>query len=288
MDYTSKELKDKVYHQIRENLPSEVKILYICLTGSQGKNMASAESDYDVRVIIQNPFESYILQRPKQNIAIKTELDGKELEGQAIDIIKAFDYALETNAFMVDLLRGIPMFCESKELIDELRRVFHTGFLPIVPLYAFQGILFHYLSRELKEKPKGKEKHQEREFLEKVPVKAIVECIFVILEIRCVLAEKDILNYFDIDKLMEFAGEDEGVMRPLIQLRRTDRKQKVPVSEEVKKLIEKTLASVDEFREKYTKEKKQEATSNRATLRTEIDKICLEMICGGARNTAGK
>jgi len=285
MNSINDELKKNMYLRIREALPSELKILYICLTGSQGKNMASAESDYDVRVVIQNSFDSYILQRPKQTIQIKTELDGRELEGQAVDIIKAFDYSLETNAFMLDLLRGIPIFCESQELIDQLRVAFHQGFLPIVPLYAFQGILYHYLARELKEKGSKKDKAEDRAFLKEAPVKFIVECIFVVLEIRCVLAEKDISTYFDIEKLLEFAGDDEEFMRPMIQLRRTDRKQKVPVTEEFIKMVQKTLTLVDEFKEKYSKEKKQVVNDNRAALRQEIDKTCLELICKSREST---
>jgi len=275
----SEELKKNMYNQIRGALSSELKILFISLTGSQGKNMASAESDYDVRVIVQNTFQSYILQRPKQTIQVKTELDGRELEGQAVDIIKAFDYSLETNAFMLDLLRGIPIFCESKELIEQLRVTFLQGFLPIVPLNAFQGILYHYLSRELKEKGAKGEKPEDRKLLAEAPVKAVVECIFVALEIRCVLAGKNISEYFDIDKLMEFAGEDEGFMKPLIELRRTDRKQKVPVTEEFIKTIEKTLALVDEYKGQFSKEKKQVVNDTRAAMREEVDRTCLELIC---------
>jgi len=278
MDTINEELKNNIYLRIREAIPSELKILYICLTGSQGKNMASAESDYDTRVIVQNPLENYIFKRSEETARFKNELDGRELEGQAIDIIKAFDYSLENNACMLDILRGTPVFCESKELIDQLRMVFERGFEPIITLTAFQAILYHYLTTYLQERSSKKEKIQDRKFIKEAPVKFLVECIFIALEIRCVLAEKDIFEYFDIDKLMEFAGEDEEFMRPLIRLRRTDRIYKVPITEEFIKLIKKTIALLDEYKEKVSKEKKQVVDDNKTILRKEIEKTCLGLI----------
>jgi len=278
MDSFTEELKNNIYLRIREALPSEIKILYICLTGSQGKNMASADSDYDTRVIIQNPLESYVFQRSEQTLRFKTELDGRELEGQAVDIIKAFDYSLENNACMLDILRGTPVFCESKELIDQLRAVFDRVYEPIITLTAFQGILYHYLTTYLQEKDSKKGKIENRKFYKEAPVKFLVECFFVVLEIRCVLAEKNIFEYFDIDKLMEFAGEDEGFMRPLIELRRIDRIHKVQITEDFVELIKRTLALLDGYKEKVSKEKKQVVDDNKAAIRKDIEKNCLELI----------
>src|SRR5690348_599121 len=144
MDYSNKKFQEEIYKAIREEIPERLKILFICLTGSRGKNLASNESDFDVRVITQSPLNDYIFKHTKETIKLRTDisLNGKDqviLEGQAVDILKVFDYALETNSFMLDLLRGIPLYSESDEVIDQLRLTYKQLFRPDVPFRHLKG-----------------------------------------------------------------------------------------------------------------------------------------------------
>ena len=264
------EFNKQFYEAVRAALPADIKILFISLTGSQGKNLAASDSDYDIRVIILSPYDKYLLQKPKQTIQINTTFQGVTLEGTAVDLIKAFGYALETNPFIIDTLRGIPVYNESEELLESLRRVFIEAYLPLVPMNAFQGILYHFLNRELKDK--------DRKYLEKAPAKAIVESLFIVLEIRCVLTGKNILNYFDIDKLLEFAGEEEQFMKDMVDRRRKNKKEEIPITEKLDKIIQGCLEEAEKFVKSFAKDEKERIHAKREELKEEVDKVCLEII----------
>ena len=271
MQFANEEFKHQFYTTIREALPSDVTIQYICLMGSQAKNLASADSDYDVRVIITSPHKHYVLQRPHQAIRINTTFQGKELEGTAFDIIKAFEYALETNLTMVEILRGVPIYESSEKIFQQLKRVLLEAYLPTVTLNALQGKIYYYLKKHLKDK--------EGNFLEKVPAKVGVETLFLVLESRCVLMGNSLIEHSTIQMLRPFLEEEEAewVMK-LVETRRANKHQEIVITEDIKKMIQETLEKLQAAIKGFSKKETEKIHMKKQGLREEVDKLCLNMI----------
>lgn len=269
MSTESANFNKKLYETIHEALPKDLKILFISLTGSRGKNMASSESDYDVKVIILNPHDKYLLQKPIKTREFNVKFEGKSLEGTAKDILVAFEYALETNPFILEALRGIPVYIENEDVLRTLKNVFIEGYMPTVPISAFMGMIGNNTERLLK----GKDKL----YLEKAPVKVVMERVYELLQLRCLFEGKDIMDYLDVDKLMEFAGKEETFIKDLLRKRRDNRKDEVAITEEFKEMLENMLRKAKKFKEEFP-EVKEEVKQRRENLKEKVDKACFEII----------
>lgn len=256
----------KLLQAVREALSPGLKILYISQVGSQVKNLASSESGYEVKVVVVDSFDSYLLQHNLHACENNTTFEGKDLKIDVKDVINVFDNAINTRPFMIDLLRGIPIYKESDKLIEQLRSVFFEGYLASEPINAFKGVLFQYLNKDLKNS-KGK-----------ISVKVAVDCIYLGLELRCLFANKNILDYQDIDKLMEFAEKDEEFIRDLIAVSRNNENEEVPITEKLKQIVQNILNKTEEFAKTFTKETKLEVSHKRDKLRKEVEKMVLEIL----------
>lgn len=271
MQFTTEEFKHQFYLTIKEALPSDVKIQYICLLGSQAKNLASADSDYDVRVIITSPYEKYMLQKPYQSIRINTMFQGKELEGTAFDLIKAFEYALDTNLTMVEIARGIPIYESSEKVFQQLKTTLLEAYLPTVTLHALQGKIYYYLKKHLKDK--------DGTYFEKVPAKVGVETIFLVLESRCVLMGNTLTEHSNIELLTPFLEEEEAqwVMR-LVETRKANKREEIVITEDMKKMIQEVLEKLQAAIKGFSKKESEKIHIKRQGIKEEVDKLCLSIL----------
>lgn len=258
--------KTKLFEAVREVLSPDLKILYISQVGSQALNLATSESSYEVKVVVVCPFDLYLLQRNIDACNVNATFEGKDLKVEVEDVKNAFSSAINTRPFIIDLLRGIPIYKESDKLIEQLRSVYLGGYLALTPVNAFKGILFQSLNRDLKN------------LKMKIPAKIAVECLYLVLLLRCLFAGKNILDYQDIDKLMEFAEKEERLIRDLIAVRRNNENEEVPVTEELKQIVQDILNKTEEFAKTFTKEGKQEVSQKREKLRKEMEKMILEAL----------
>ena len=80
--------------------------MHISITGSRAKGIASANSDYDTKVIVLHPEELYLLQRTAQALNFETDLEGVEVEGTFIDFLRATEWTLETNPMIYEAFEG--------------------------------------------------------------------------------------------------------------------------------------------------------------------------------------
>jgi len=248
---TKEQLYEGIYKTIREVLPSDVEILHISLTGSRSKGLESPTSDYDVRVLILNPTESYLLSTFISHIKIKITYGGKDLEGQAWDFYHQFlNLVIEGNEAIIHILKSEYVYTKSKELMQAIWDIYEKCYEPSKVIQASYGLLIHYLKKHLKDPnelhdlrvSKDRKKDEKLEvkkvrYLEAAPVKFVVECLYHVLQLRAMLAGKTLLQYFTMEDLMVFAGEDEQMIRELVAIRKANKSQLILVTERIKSLL---------------------------------------------------
>ena len=92
-------------------MPEGSTLVFVAIVGGRAKGITNDDSDFDTISIFLHPLKKYLLQDAKLNIEIKTSLkDETKIEGQAIDILKAFDYCENGNVFLYEAFGGIPIY----------------------------------------------------------------------------------------------------------------------------------------------------------------------------------
>lgn len=222
-------LNEQIYQKCVEYLPKDVKILYISLGGSKGKKLDSPTSDYDVKILLLNSYENYLLQRIHEHLKVDTMLGDLTLEGQAIDITRAFNYATETNAFITELVRSPCVYNGDPELIKTIIQVTDGSYFHYMPLHALNGILLFYINKELKDKG---------EYRTKVKAKALAETIYITLQLRALMSGKRVTEFFTIDDVLPYAGKEEELFTSIVKLRREDKNAELDLTKELIELFE--------------------------------------------------
>ena len=103
-------------------MPDGSTLVFLAIVGGRAKGITNIDSDYDTISIFLHPLKKYILQDANTNIQIKSSLeDGTKIEGQALDILKAFDYCQNGNVFLYEAFGGITIYqTEMSNKIKEL------------------------------------------------------------------------------------------------------------------------------------------------------------------------
>jgi len=103
-------------------LPEGSTLVFLAIVGGRAKGITNNDSEYDTISIFMQPLKKYILQDASKNIQIILSLeDGTKIEGQALDILKAFDYCQNGNIFLYEAFGGIPIYqTEMSNKIKEL------------------------------------------------------------------------------------------------------------------------------------------------------------------------
>ena len=118
-------------------------LVHLSVTGSRSKQLASPDSDYDVKAVILHSTSDYLLQRVTRSKAFKTDiiLEGKpvELEGTLVDYLTMTNYALASNQTAYDALFGITVHETSQS--QYLKQLFCKAYNPKVLMTSYTGLM---------------------------------------------------------------------------------------------------------------------------------------------------
>ena len=142
----------EILANIKTKLRPGMKLLYASVTGSRAKKMNSPGSDFDCLCIVILAKREYLLQRP-----IKSEkyIYDDELEGNFIDVLTAYDYAISNNPMIYEVFGGIPLYKTQAAL--DIEALYKSVYQPSKLLMARNGMLVGYKVKKLmknKEDPK--------------------------------------------------------------------------------------------------------------------------------------
>ena len=99
----------KLVEVIIKALPKDAIAHYISVGGSRAKGLHNNQSDFDIRVFVSYPKRDYMLQKQKNLTRIETEYDGVLVEGDAMDIMLALKYSIDTNHWIYDAFISTPI-----------------------------------------------------------------------------------------------------------------------------------------------------------------------------------
>jgi len=213
---------------IYKSFPAYYKLIYLCVTGSRGKQYHSHKSDYDVRAIVLNKLP--------QHERINTTFDGKVVEGWVIDINMLINGAVDSKYFFIEILRAPAIHNGNPEVIDAIKQAVNDVYTPHVLLNEAAGMLVKYVAKKLKTK--------KSDYLETVPIKNVVEASRMILDFKALFDGKNIMGHYNIEELLKFAEKEEVLIRELVEKRKADSSQETVITIAIKEFIENGLAEV--------------------------------------------
>ena len=138
-------MKEQIAELLRQLENNGVKILFAIENGSRAWNMASKDSDYDVRFVFHRPVESYIsLEKPDDviNVAYDENMNRCGAQGSLIDMsgFDVFKYAqllYNSNPTTIEWLVSSIVYYGSNDL--NLRNYVLENFNP-------RALFYHYFS----------------------------------------------------------------------------------------------------------------------------------------------
>jgi len=249
MEETKKQFYHEIYEAVRKTLPAEVEILHISLVGDHGKGIASPTSDYDVRVIILNSYDNYLLQRLHQKLTFKTTYDGRNLEGEAYDIYyQVLRVVTNSSPIVLEMLKSEEVYSQSKELIQTLWDISKKCYDPYAHFHTIQGRLRGKLQSYFRD--------NEETSVKTVPARLAVEVLHSILQLRAIVAGKSLLEFFNMEEVMGFAGDDEQMIRDII--RQASEKEEIELTEKFVDIIKATEKLTTGDIKGYSQDKREE------------------------------
>lgn len=141
--------------QIVSTLPEGTEPLFISICGSRAKDMASPGSDFDMKLIVKYPKNTYMLQKVKPTRELKTELNKIEVEGTCMDALLAFKYACECNPMLYECLAGIPIL--KTQASEELSVLWLEAYQWPRVRHSIAGMLMGYKMKKLSFDPANKD-----------------------------------------------------------------------------------------------------------------------------------
>ncbi|RAJ05394.1 hypothetical protein LX64_02552 [Chitinophaga skermanii] len=114
-----------------------ITLLYVCESGSRAWGFASEDSDYDVRFIYKQPYETYVSILDRKDVL---ELPVNEvLDISGWDLRKALQLFLKSNAPLYEWLQSPIIYRQSTSLVEDLRSLMSKYF-------SERAGLHHYIS----------------------------------------------------------------------------------------------------------------------------------------------
>ena len=133
-----------ILENIKTKLRPGMKLLFASVTGSRAKKMNSPGSDFDCLCIVILPKGEYLLQRP---IRSEKYIYDDELEGNFIDVLTAYEYAITNNPMIYEVFGGIPLYKTQAAL--DIETLFKSVYQPSKLLVARSGMLLGYKVKKL-------------------------------------------------------------------------------------------------------------------------------------------
>lgn len=116
-----------------------IRILYACESGSRAWGFASADSDYDVRVIYTWPKERYLGILPP-NDTFDRGIDAENIDLSGWDIRKALTLFRKSNGPLYEWLYSPIVYFEETEIISEWRALTNRFFVPGNSIAHYLGL----------------------------------------------------------------------------------------------------------------------------------------------------
>lgn len=111
-------------------------LLYACESGSRAWDMASPDSDYDVRFLYVRSPDWYLSIRQRPDTLER--LEGRELDLSGWDLRKALGLLAKSNAVLWEWLHSPVVYAAYPDFAEDLRRVSRDCFSP-------RAVMHHYL-----------------------------------------------------------------------------------------------------------------------------------------------
>jgi predicted nucleotidyltransferase len=139
-------------------------LLHLSVVGSRSKQIASQDSDYDVKAVILHSHADYLLQNITPSKSFVTTIvdpntgEEVEVEGTLVDYLTMQKYALGSTLAAYESLYGLAIYKTPES--DFLQELFRKAYNPAVLVASFQGLGKAELTKaEKKHGQKGYIKH---------------------------------------------------------------------------------------------------------------------------------
>lgn len=131
-----------------------VKLLYGCESGSRAWDMASPDSDWDIRFLYVHPLSAYLrLEDPPESLSL---MDGL-LDYGGWDLRKALGLLRQSNAAVFEWLNSPIVYQAPDEVIQQLQALAPDYFSPRKVAHHYLGLTRKYLPRLEVETPRLKD-----------------------------------------------------------------------------------------------------------------------------------
>ena len=121
--------------------------LLIVIVWSRCKQLASADSDFDMHVLGLHSHRSYMLQKANPSFKFSFETQGAAVEGTVSDFCRLTKCISEGNMAAYELFSGMPIY--STRLAESLRSMFLRTYNAKILAKQLQGMLMQYKKKQL-------------------------------------------------------------------------------------------------------------------------------------------
>ena len=129
-------------------MPAGVKPIHIAVCGSKAKGLASATSDYDMKMIVVYSKNDYMLQKNKGTRRLDTEYNSIEVEGSIMDaLLVTTNYLCKSNPMIYECLAGIPIYKSGYS--EKLRELWNKTYNWEIIRHSVHGMLMGYKNKKL-------------------------------------------------------------------------------------------------------------------------------------------
>lgn len=281
------EIKKEIIKCIHSTFSKENLLIHsIHLTGSRGKNLHSANSDYDLRVIYQSRPKDYILQKNTQTKKIKFTSLGQEIEGQAIDLLKAYNYSLDSNPFILEIIRAPIIWKSQANVIEELKNINTLCYNELSLISSLFGLLNSYINKHYhgNKKDKSEGSHKKEKIERSYKAKFLAEIVYLIVRLQVVIDRKDSIDLYRVD---DFILLSDINIRPtiieILDIRRKDKDRMIDLSDQLYDFISDRFFSFKEFLNSYSLDSK-DIETRKSKAREKYDVKIFEILSGRAQS----
>jgi len=174
----------------------DVTVLYACESGSRAWGFASADSDYDVRVVYVHPRDWYLsvdLERRDDTIDPPIE---DEIDLHGWDLRKALGLFRGANPTLREWLRSPIVYREASTVMDRWRGLVPTYYPPGAVARAYRGLARSVAAQNLADAP--------------IPHKAYLYVLRALLSVRWVEQDRGPVP-LEFERLLETTVDDTAV-----------------------------------------------------------------------------
>jgi predicted nucleotidyltransferase len=140
-------IQRSIVEEIKKKLPKTATVLHIAITGSRGKGVAAAHSDYDTKVLVLHSKRDYLLQKYRPSWKFETFIDGLELEGTVIDYLRMAKYIQESNMMGYELFAGVPII--TTQTARQLQAIWCESYQCDKLKIQYIGMLYGYWKKKI-------------------------------------------------------------------------------------------------------------------------------------------